>query len=410
MRWRKWVRPQDLVWLGLFSALALVSPTRNDAEIELLTLLAALQILEPRLAFFATGRGVVLLVLLKLLLGFLLLGVTGGITSSYYLILILPVITGATGFGLLGTVVVSMAAAGTYLSFVLFVDPAQYVIPPDQLRELWLRVLLLGLIGFVTHQLVEASRQQARKLQAVAEQLAEANRNLRAAEAAVRRSERLAALGQMMAGLAHELRNPLGTMKASAELLARSVPQGDAVAAELAGYIATEVDRTNSLISRFLEFAGPVPLKTAATDVNALVDRAVRMLEGKQPPPQVALHKNYSPDIPTVMLDAELIERVVYNLLLNAAEASPPRGTVTVKTRRIDGTVEIAVIDRGSGIEPKHRESIFNPFFTTKPGGVGMGLAVVARIVDEHGGKMAVESEANQGSVFRVLLPLTRPT
>lgn len=410
MRWRKWVRPQDLVWLGLFSALALVSPTRNDAEIELLTLLAALQILEPRLAFFATGRGVVLLVLLKLLLGFLLLGVTGGITSSYYLILILPVITGATGFGLLGTVVVSMAAAGTYLSFVLFVDPAQYVIPPDQLRELWLRVLLLGLIGFVTHQLVEASRQQARKLQAVAEQLAEANRNLRAAEAAVRRSERLAALGQMMAGLAHELRNPLGTMKASAELLARSVPQGDAVAAELAGYIATEVDRTNSLISRFLEFAGPVPLKTAATDVNALVDRAVRMLEGKQPPPQVALHKNYSPDIPTVMLDAELIERVVYNLLLNAAEASPPGGTVTVKTRRIDGTVEIAVIDRGSGIEPKHRESIFNPFFTTKPGGVGMGLAVVARIVDEHGGKMAVESEANQGSVFRVLLPLTRPT
>ena len=410
MRWRKWVRPQDLVWLGLFSALALVSPTRNDAEIELLTLLAALQILEPRLAFFATGRGVVLLVLLKLLLGFLLLGVTGGITSSYYLILILPVITGATGFGLLGTVVVSMAAAGTYLSFVLFVDPAQYVIPPDQLRELWLRVLLLGLIGFVTHQLVEATRQQARKLQAVAEQLAEANRNLRAAEAAVRRSERLAALGQMMAGLAHELRNPLGTMKASAELLARSVPQGDAVAAELAGYIATEVDRTNSLISRFLEFAGPVPLKTAATDVNALVDRAVRMLEGKQPPPQVALHKNYSTDIPTVMLDAELIERVVYNLLLNAAEASPPGGTVTVKTRRIDGTVEIAVIDRGSGIEPKHRESIFNPFFTTKPGGVGMGLAVVARIVDEHGGKMAVESEANQGSVFRVLLPLTRPT
>ena len=410
MRWRKWLRPQDVAWLALFSALALVSPTGNDAEIELLTLLAALQIVEPRLAYFATRGGVVLLVLLKLLLGFLLLGVTGGITSSYYLILILPVITGATGFGLLGTVVVSVAAAGTYWSFVWFVDPARYVIPPDQLRELWLRVLLLGLIGFVTHQLVEASRQQAKELKTVAEQLAEANRNLRAAEAAVRRSERLAALGQMMAGLAHELRNPLGTMKASAELLAKNVPEGNAVAAELSGYIAKEVDRTNSLISRFLEFARPVPLKTGPADVNALVDRAVAMLENKQPPADVAVNKNYSPDIPPVELDAELIERVVYNLLLNAAEASPPGGTVTVKTRRIGGTVEIAVIDRGTGIDPKHRESIFNPFFTTKPGGVGMGLAVVARIVDEHGGKMAVESEQDQGSVFRVLLPLARPT
>ena len=96
----------------------------------------------------------------------------------------------------------------------------------------------------------------------------------------------------------------------------------------------------------------------------------------------------------------------MYNLLLNAAQASPPQGTVTVKTRQFDETVEIDVIDRGPGIEPKHMESIFNPFFTTKPSGVGLGLAIVSKIVDEHGGKITVESEPGEGSVFRVYLPL----
>jgi signal transduction histidine kinase len=99
------------------------------------------------------------------------------------------------------------------------------------------------------------------------------------------------------------------------------------------------------------------------------------------------------------------MERVLYNLLLNAAQASPPQGTVTVKTRQFNGTVEIDVIDRGPGIEPKHLENIFNPFFTTKPSGVGLGLAIVSKIVDEHGGKIRVESGPGEGSVFRVFLP-----
>lgn len=408
-RLRQWIRLRDLGWLALFTALAVVSPTRNDAEVELLTCLAILQVLEPKLSYFATSRGVVLLILLKLVLGFLLLGVTGGITSSYYLILILPVITAATGFGLLGTIVVSAAAAGCYFSFLLFLDPARFVVPADQMRELWLRViLLLGVVGFATHQLVEARRVQARRYQQVAEQLAEANRNLQAAEAEVRRSERLAALGQLMAGLAHELRNPLGTMRASAELLTRQIPKDDPIAAELAGYIAAEVDRTNTLITRFLEFARPVQLRKQPADLNALLDRAVTLLAQRQPPPRVSVHKNYSPDIPPIPLDVELMERVVFNLLLNAVEASPEGGAVTLKTRLIDGAVEIAVIDRGVGIDPAHRESIFNPFFTTKPEGVGMGLAIVSRIVAEHGGTMSVESEPGQGSLFRVLLPVSR--
>jgi signal transduction histidine kinase len=99
------------------------------------------------------------------------------------------------------------------------------------------------------------------------------------------------------------------------------------------------------------------------------------------------------------------MERVLYNLILNAAQASPSNGSVTVKTRHLDGTVEIAVIDRGAGIDPKGIKDIFNPFYTTKSSGVGLGLAIVSKIVDEHGGKISVESEPGGGSVFRVYLP-----
>ena len=124
----------------------------------------------------------------------------------------------------------------------------------------------------------------------------------------------------------------------------------------------------------------------------------------------MSIYKNYSPDIPPFLFDRQLIERVLYNLLLNAAQASPPQGSVTVKTRQVGDTVgdtvEIDVIDRGSGIAPKDRESIFNPFFTTKSSGVGLGLAIVSKIVDEHGGQITVESEPGAGSVFRVFLPL----
>jgi signal transduction histidine kinase len=102
------------------------------------------------------------------------------------------------------------------------------------------------------------------------------------------------------------------------------------------------------------------------------------------------------------------MERVFYNLLLNAVQATPPDGAATIKTRAGDGMAEIAVIDRGSGIDPKMMSTIFNPFVTTKPDGVGLGLAIVSKIVDEHGGRISVESEVGKGSVFRVYLPLAR--
>jgi signal transduction histidine kinase len=107
--------------------------------------------------------------------------------------------------------------------------------------------------------------------------------------------------------------------------------------------------------------------------------------------------------------DATLLERVFFNLIQNAADASAADGVVTVKTRALASSLEVAVIDRGSGIRPEHREQIFNPFFTTKASGVGLGLPIAAKIVDEHGGRLVVQSEPDQGSAFVVQLPRVQP-
>ena len=406
------VSARDAAWLLFFSALAAVSPTLSDpavenaAEVQLLVALAVVQVLEPRLPFLQARGGYLFSIVLKLLLGFLLIGVTGGVQSSYYLILLVPVVSAATSLGAWGTVLVTLAACGAYVSFLLFLDWQYVTLLPADVRELALRVLFLCIISFLTYHLVEANRSQARKYQNVAEQLAEANANLRQAEAEVRRSERLAALGQLTAGLAHELRNPLGTMRASAEVLRQNVAAENAVARELADYIASEVVRTSNLITKFLDFARPLRLSLRTAELSEVIDRAVAQLENHQPPFDVSVYKNYSPDIKPFPMDGDLIESVMYNLLENAAQATPGGGAVTVKTRPLAGGVEISVIDRGAGIKPEDKESIFNPFFTTKSNGIGLGLALVARIVGEHGGKIAADSEPGQGSVFRVVLPV----
>ena len=400
---RQFIRLQDLLWVLLFAALAIFGPHREPATILLLSALGLVQLLEPRL-FVSSAHGGIVSFAIKLILCYLLIGWTDGISSRYYWVLFLPVITAATTLNLIGTVIASALAAGAYLSMLLYLKPDQYVDPSED-PELVMRALILPVIGFLTQQLAEANRTAARKAEAAAEQLAEANRHLQEAQAAVRRSERLAALGQLSAGLAHEIRNPLSTIKTSAEMLRKSVDTNVEVAREMAEFISSDVDRTNALVTRFLDFARPLAVRLEKADLAQLIDRAVADVEKHSPPLDVCVYKNYAPDIPPFLLDAQLIERVVYNLLMNAAQASPPKASITVKTRQAGDTVEIAVIDRGSGIDPKLLDNIFNPFFTTKSTGVGLGLAIVSKIVDEHGGTITVESEPGSGSVFRVFLP-----
>ncbi len=404
LRWLRHVRPQDPVWILLFAALAYTLPDPDFYSTAPLAALAGVQLAEPRIAALDSSRRRgfwIVWIVAKVGLAYIFIGFTGAITSRYWYMMLLPVVSAATTLGLMATLLFALVAASAYLSFVFFLHGM------DDISEYLLRAIFLAMIGVLANTLAEELRLRSRQHRQTAEQLAEANVHIREAEEAVRRSDRLAALGQLSAGLAHELRNPLGTIRTSSEMLGRSVAGENEVAREMAGFIASEVDRANSLITRFLQFARPVELRLENTDLAQVLDRSIALV--KRETTAVAIYTNYTLDIPPFPFDGELMERVFYNLILNAVQATPPGGTVTVKTRAIGSTAEVSVIDRGSGIEPKHLETIFNPFFTTKPEGVGLGLAIVAKIVDEHGGKITVESERGQGSVFRVLLPMERP-
>ncbi len=399
----RYLRLQDFIWIALFTAL-LLNSHREAPEVTMLAALAIVQVVEPKIPALATTRGRILWVLLKLALLYVLLGYTGTVTSNYWALLTLPVLSAATALGVVGTLVVSVLAAGSYLSYFLLVDWQRFEIGPEDISVVVIRMVSLLMVGVLANALAEDLRIQTQNSRRAADQLSAANYQLQQAEEAVRRSDRLAALGQLSAGLAHELRNPLGTIRGSAEMLSNAVSGENEVAREVAGFISSEVDRANSLITRFLHFARPLELRPETADLAHTIDLAIANVEREAP--GITVYKNYAPEIPPFRFDAELMERVLYNLILNAVQASPRGGAVTVKTRAGEGVAEVAVIDRGAGIDPQHLNTIFNPFFTTKPQGVGLGLAIVAKIVDEHGGKITVESEKGRGSVFRVQLPI----
>jgi signal transduction histidine kinase len=397
------VRGIDIAWLLFLGGLAAAGMTRPEHSVwEFLALLAlgAIQIADSRVEAAAeTGKAAVAIAT-KLVLCCLLVWQTGGIESSYYLIFLLPVVSAASRYGLGVTIAITVLSSGLYLSFLLGVDRETYYIDGAGWRELSVRTLFLFLSAVLANRLMTENRLKT-------DRLAQAYRELSQAQAEVRRSERLAALGQLSAGLAHEIRNPLGVISASAELLDKHVAQDNKVAREVSGFIRSEVNRANLLVSRFLDFARPSPLQRESNDLNAVVSRAVSQFlesaKGKEPPPDV--RKDLA-EIPAFSFDAPLIESSVLNLLLNGYEAMPAGGALQVRTSRNGTMAEIEVSDSGIGIPAEQLENVFNPFFTTKPRGVGLGLAMVSKFIDSHGGKVTVSSRAGEGSTFRIRLPM----
>ena len=262
------------MWLAVF-AVPLAKSEYGDAfEIAPLVALGVAQVLEPKVPAIASTRSRIFWIVLKLVLSFVLIGYSNGINSRYWPALLLPVVSAATTFDFLGTMIFTLLTCAAYLVFLTFVTAAKPVTVDVELR-----VVCLIVAGNIANTLARELRVQSDKNLRTAEQLAEANERIQLAEQAARRSDRLAALGQLSAGLAHELRNPLGTIKASAELLQRNVASENDVAREMAGFIASEVDRTNSLVTRFLQFARPLKLRRDKADLSQTLDRAIAQVE-----------------------------------------------------------------------------------------------------------------------------------
>jgi two-component system, NtrC family, sensor histidine kinase HydH len=409
----------DVLWLLFLAGLALLPPVQEIHKQLILLAFGVVQLGEGWLTARVPRRGPAYLVLLKIALATLLIDHTGelSINSSYWPIYFLPVVTAAEYFGPWGTLAWTALASTAYCSYLYPAWQEYGEIPLDAYPLLAIRLLFFFLAAMVVNRFVVESRRQTLRYQELAETLAETNRRLEQAQAEARRSERLAALGALSAGLAHEIRNPLGVIKGSAEMLTQKLGESNPLAVELAGYISTETNRLSALVTRFLDFARPLHADLTPQNITAVLDRALNDVAQLWKGAVVHIEKDYQPGLPLVPLDESLCEQAFVNIVQNAYDAmSATGGTLRVKVRNargeshdggnsrhstVDG-VEVRIEDTGPGIPLELREQIFNPFVTTKKTGVGLGLSIVSRIVDGHHGSIRLEvadsSTGNGGS------------
>ena len=428
----------DVLMLAFLAGLALVPPVKELHKQEILLAFGVVQLLEGWLIAQVPRRGAAYVVLLKIALATLLIDHTGeiAINSSYWPICILPAVTAAEYFGPWATLAWTTIASAAYCSYLFpalqefenetedFSQLALRVIGVEGFSQLAIRILFIFLVAMVVNRFSVEIRRQTKRYQELAETLAETNRRLEQAQAEARRSERLAALGQLSAGLAHEIRNPLGVIKGSAEMLTQKLADSNPLATELAGYISTETNRLSALVTRFLDFARPLHADLAASDLSAVVDRALNDVALLWKGAPVRVEKEYQSNLPRVELDESLCEQAFVNLIQNAYDAMGADGGGTLRVRvstargrtrdreNVDG-VEVRIADSGPGIPLELREQIFNPFVTTKKSGVGLGLSIVSKIVDGHHGSIRIEDSStsagdgqkNRGACFVMFFP-----
>jgi signal transduction histidine kinase len=222
------------------------------------------------------------------------------------------------------------------------------------------------------------------------------------------RAEHLATLGELATGLAHEIRNPLAGIAGVIEIIGRDLPSTSPARAVVKD-VRLEIAQINHIITDLLQTARPHPPEMRRSDLNTTVEHSVMLArqQALSKPIRIELKKDES--LPEVEHDSDQLHQVLLNLLLNSIQAIEGAGTVSVQVGEDDGLATITVTDTGRGISPEHLPNIFRPFYTTKGNGTGLGLSLAKRIVEEHQGRIDVESSLTKGTKFTVFLPVVRP-
>jgi PAS domain S-box-containing protein len=232
----------------------------------------------------------------------------------------------------------------------------------------------------------------------------------RAREARLRRAENLASLTTLAAGVAHEIKNPLGSIGIHMQLVEKSLQQHDHPERErLESYINVvneEVDRLNRIVVDFLFAVRPMDTELAEEDLNAIVDGLLSFLRYELEEAGIELRTDFDQSIPKLELDDKYVKQAILNIVKNAISAMPDGGVLTVRTRNLEDEVELEIRDTGHGMSEEVMEKIFEPYFTTKDFGSGIGLTLVYKIVKEHLGEIAVDSKEGQGTSFTISLPV----
>lgn len=325
----------------------------------------------------------------------------------------IPIILAAFWFGLRGGLSASIAVSIMYVPHVVF----QWGARPSLELEKFLEILLYNVVGGITGFLCQQEDVRRAQLQQTAAGLEESYNKLHKQaeliiriEEQLRQAERLSALGQLSAVLAHEIRNPLGSIRGTAEILRDDYKPGDKKY-EFLEILLKETERLNNVVEDFLGLARPVQTEKDICHLYNEVQEVISLLDADATAHGVTI--TLLPfDIPMVRGDREKLRQVLFNLLLNGIQATPFGGSITVSGETLppfeDGPEKVVLNfrDTGNGMTEGVRSKIFEPFFSTKSDGTGLGLAITQKIVESHGGTIDVQTEPGKGSVFKVILPV----
>lgn len=321
----------------------------------------------------------------------------------------IPIILAAYWFGFRGGIGCALLVTLCYAPHILF----QWGGHLSMEMEKYLEVLLYNVVGGITGALSQQERSRREELEETAKGLEDSYRQLRTQseliiriEEQLRRAERLSALGELSAILAHEIRNPLASIRGTAEIL---MEQGTTSASrgEFLDILVKESDRLNRVVEDFLRMARPEPARKKECDINYELGTMVTLLSAQASGEGVELRLEAG-ELPPVVADPEKLHQAFMNIMLNGIQASAPGGEVHILTRFDHDAqqIEIRFSDSGPGIAPDAIGKIFEPFFTTKGSGTGLGLSITRKIVEGHGGSIEVESVPGEGATFRILLPV----
>lgn len=308
----------------------------------------------------------------------------------------LPIVYAAIQFGSPGGLAAAAVSALCYLPHIALTWHGWRQYSANQYAELVLFFVVAG----VTGALADRSRRRERELRRVYQELESSVEQLR-------RADRLSAVGQLSAALAHEIRNPLAAIEGAAEILAQPATAQE-MREEFLGIVRKECQRLNRLLGQLLDFARPRPPQRQPVEIGRIFESVVGLSRHSAEKNGVRLRTVVAPDLPVLVADAEQLTQVVLNLAINAVQAMPQGGELLLSAQRENGGVAIQVRDEGEGIPAEHMDKIFDPFFTTKADGTGLGLAVAHQIVTRHGGTIQARRNPGRGMTFTVWLPLER--
>ncbi|MCZ6679093.1 MAG: ATP-binding protein [Candidatus Poribacteria bacterium] len=232
-------------------------------------------------------------------------------------------------------------------------------------------------------------------------------RDLRNSRNELIQAERLATAGKMAASFAHEIRNPLSSMRMLAQMLMRKKELPESRRAQSMRYILEEIERIDVMVKGWMDFARPAALDLAPNNLNQALQEVLDLMEANLSHHQILLLKKFDANLPPVPFDRDKLKQAFMNIVLNATDAMPEGGTLELSTMQDSDWVRIDLLDTGVGIPPENLNRLFEPFFTTKPQGTGLGLANAKRVLEQHGGDIQMESVVGKGTTVSLWLPLT---